>query len=96
MPPRLRAEPVARATAPTADRAIRKGRLTFQAAQVWEKRPARICYAQPARRHAALVALNETARRERGPSWRVEAPRCRAMRPGAPTRALRQRRSRGR
>jgi hypothetical protein len=37
MPPRRRAEPVARATAPTADRATRKGRLTFQAAQVWEE-----------------------------------------------------------
>src|ERR1700730_5024487 len=42
MPPRRRAKPVARATAPTtADRATRKGRLTFQAAQVWEERDGR-------------------------------------------------------
>ena len=42
MPPRLRAEPVVRATVPTADRATRKGRLTFQAAQVWEECDGRI------------------------------------------------------
>ena len=44
MPPRLRAEP-------TADRATRKGRLTFQTAQVWEERDGR---PDPAHRTASF------------------------------------------